>query len=184
MGRAFALAGSHHLDPGRDRGRNAAAALSSVTQSNNAKFLPASAPSQHAIDLSAPFGNASLIPIPVIAATTSGPLTPADVTALTTMGRKIAADPSISQVKDVGQSANGQAVQLLALAKNNSANRITPRTWSTACGRGFAARGCPPGCGRTWRATPPSRSMSRRRPAIPATRCRTCRWSSSSSCWC
>ena len=39
-------------------------ALSSVTQSNNAKFLPASAPSQHAIDLSAPFGNANLIPIP------------------------------------------------------------------------------------------------------------------------
>ncbi len=98
-------------------------ALSSVTQSNNAKFLPASAPSQHAIDLSAPFGNASLIPIPVIAATTSGPLTPADVTALTTMAHKIAADPSISQVKDVGQSANGQAVQLLALAKNNGANQ-------------------------------------------------------------
>src|SRR5580700_6694193 len=97
-------------------------ALSSVTQSNNAKFLPASAPSQHAIDLSAPFGNASLIPIPVIAATTSGPLTPADVTALTNMAHKIAADPNVSQVKDVGQSANGQAVQLLALAKNNNAN--------------------------------------------------------------
>ncbi|MGH3395998.1 MAG: hypothetical protein ACRDPO_15070, partial [Streptosporangiaceae bacterium] len=50
-------------------------ALSSVTQNNNAKFLPASAPSQRAIDLSAPFGNASLVPIPILAATTSGPLT-------------------------------------------------------------------------------------------------------------
>ncbi|MGH3408903.1 MAG: MMPL family transporter [Streptosporangiaceae bacterium] len=99
-------------------------ALSSVTQNNNAKFLPASAPSQRAIDLSAPFGNASLVPIPILAATTSGPLTAADVTALTTMSRKIAADPDIKQVKDVGQSANGQAVQLLALASNaNSGNQ-------------------------------------------------------------
>ena len=46
--------------------------LSSVTQSNNAKFLPASAPSQHAIDLAAPFGNSNLLPIPVIAATPAG----------------------------------------------------------------------------------------------------------------
>ena len=73
-------------------------ALSSVTQSNNAKFLPASAPSQHAIDLSAPFGNSSLLPIPVIAATTSGPLTPADVSALTTMERQDRRRSGISQV--------------------------------------------------------------------------------------
>jgi putative drug exporter of the RND superfamily len=95
-------------------------ALSSVTQNNNAKFLPASAPSQHAIDLSAPFGNASLLPIPIIAATASGPLTPADTAALAVMEHKIAADPDIRQVKDVGQAANGQAVQLLALAANAS----------------------------------------------------------------
>jgi putative drug exporter of the RND superfamily len=99
-------------------------ALSSVTQSNNSKFLPASAPSQHAIDLAAPFGNPNLIPIPIIAATTSGPLTPADVTALTALQRKIAADPDIKGVKDVGQAANGQAEQLLALASNaNSGNQ-------------------------------------------------------------
>ena len=30
--------------------------LSSVTQSNNIKFLPASAPSEHAADLAQPFG--------------------------------------------------------------------------------------------------------------------------------
>jgi RND superfamily putative drug exporter len=92
--------------------------LSSVTQSNNAKFLPASAPSQHAIDLAAPFGNPNLVPIPIVAATTSGPLTAADTAGLARMGGKIAADPNIKQVKDVGQSANGQAVQLLALAAN------------------------------------------------------------------
>ena len=39
-------------------------ALSSVTQSNNTKFLPASAPSEHAAVLAAPFGTAGLIADP------------------------------------------------------------------------------------------------------------------------
>ena len=46
--------------------------LNSVTQNNNTKFLPASAPSEHAAQLAAPFGTASLQPIPVIAARPSG----------------------------------------------------------------------------------------------------------------
>jgi len=40
-------------------------ALSSVTQSNNTKFLPPSAPSEHAATLAAPFGTANLVPVPV-----------------------------------------------------------------------------------------------------------------------
>jgi putative drug exporter of the RND superfamily len=90
--------------------------LNSVTQSNNAKFLPASAPSQHAIDLATPFGNPNLVPIPVIAATTSGPLTPADITALNSLQQQLKTVPSVKRIQDVGRSANGQAVQLLALA--------------------------------------------------------------------
>ncbi|HEU5420675.1 MAG TPA: MMPL family transporter [Streptosporangiaceae bacterium] len=90
--------------------------LSSVTQSNNAKFLPASAPSQHALDLAAPFGNANLIPVPVIAATSSGPLTPGDVRALTSLQHTLTQVPGVKRVADVGRSANGQAEQLLALA--------------------------------------------------------------------
>jgi putative drug exporter of the RND superfamily len=90
--------------------------LNSVTQSNNAKFLPASAPSQHAVDLAAPLGNQNLLPVPVIAATTSGPLTPADVAALGSLQRRLGTVTGIKQVKNVGQSANGQAEQLLALA--------------------------------------------------------------------
>src|SRR6266480_3013889 len=43
-------------------------ALSSVTQSNNSKFLPASAPSEHAATLAAPFGTSGLLPITVVAA--------------------------------------------------------------------------------------------------------------------
>jgi putative drug exporter of the RND superfamily len=94
--------------------------LSSVTQSNNAKFLPASAPSQHAIDLAAPFGNSNLIPVPVIAATASGPLTPADVSALTSLQHALTQVPGVKRVADVGRSANGQAEQLLALASTAS----------------------------------------------------------------
>jgi uncharacterized membrane protein YdfJ with MMPL/SSD domain len=40
--------------------------LNSVTQNNNTKFLPASAPSSHAQQLAAPFGTAALVPIPLV----------------------------------------------------------------------------------------------------------------------
>src|SRR5580693_6709822 len=94
--------------------------LNSVTQSNNAKFLPASAPSQHAIDLAAPFDEANLLPVPVIAASSNGPLTPADTAALTSLQHSLAAVPGIERVKDVGQSAGGQAVRFVALARNGA----------------------------------------------------------------
>src|SRR6266851_2127288 len=90
---------------------------------NNSKFLPASAPSQHAINLSAPFGSSNLLPIPVIAATTTGPLTAADISAVGSLQAKLHSVPGIKKVLDVGRSANGQAEQLLALAANNSGNQ-------------------------------------------------------------
>ncbi len=57
-------------------------ALSSVTQGNNAKFLPASAPSQHVADLATPFGTANLAATPVVAACSGSALTTADLAAL------------------------------------------------------------------------------------------------------
>ena len=63
------------------------------------------------------------MPIPVVAATTSGPLTAADITALNSLQAKFHSVTGITQVLDVGRSANGQAVQLLALADNNSGNQ-------------------------------------------------------------
>jgi hypothetical protein len=65
------------------------AALSSVTQGNNAKFLPASAPSQHAADLVAPFGTANLAATPVVAARSGSALATADLAALTVSRSKI-----------------------------------------------------------------------------------------------
>jgi RND superfamily putative drug exporter len=93
--------------------------LNSVTQSNNAKFLPASAPSQHAIDLAAPFGNSTLVPVPIIAATSGGPLTPDDIAALSSLQGQFKTVPEVQRVQDVGRSANGQAEQLLALGRSS-----------------------------------------------------------------
>ena len=119
--------------------------LSSVTQSNNSKFLPASAPSQHAINLSAPFGSSNLLPIPVIAATTSGPLTAADVSAVTSLQSQLHSVPGIQKVLDVGRSANGQAVQLLALAANNSGNQNYQQDLIDSMRTKIASAGLPAG---------------------------------------
>ena len=52
--------------------------LNSVTQGNNSAFLPASAPSEKAAQLAAPFGSANLIPVPVVAGVSQGTLSAAD----------------------------------------------------------------------------------------------------------
>src|SRR6266478_7903636 len=52
--------------------------LNSVTQGNNSAFLPASAPSEQAAQLAAPFGATNLIPVPVVAAVSQGTLSTAD----------------------------------------------------------------------------------------------------------
>jgi RND superfamily putative drug exporter len=91
--------------------------LASVTQSNNQKFLPPSAPSAHAVDLSAPFGTAGLVPIPVIAATSGRPLTAADTAALQALQGKLVTIPNVAKVIDQGQSGDGQAQQLTVLAE-------------------------------------------------------------------
>jgi putative drug exporter of the RND superfamily len=90
--------------------------LSSVTQSNNTKFLPASAPSEQAAVLAAPFGTAQLQPVPVVAARTGGQLTSADVAALGRLRGDLAKVPTVQKVLDLGRSPDGQAEQLVALA--------------------------------------------------------------------
>jgi RND superfamily putative drug exporter len=91
--------------------------LSSVTQSNNSAFLPASAPSQHAATLAAPFGTANLQPVPVVAARTSGPLTSADISALTALQHQLLKVPTVTAIRDLGLSRDGHANQLVVLAQ-------------------------------------------------------------------
>src|SRR5215813_67087 len=83
--------------------------LSSVTQSDNTKFLPASAPVERATMLAKPFGTSNMLPVPMIAARPSGQLTAADIAALSTLQSKLNADPRVAKIIDLGQSATGQS---------------------------------------------------------------------------
>jgi RND superfamily putative drug exporter len=91
-------------------------ALSSVTQNNNQKFLPANAASSQAADLAKPFGTSGLIPVPVVAAVPSGTITAADTAAVTSLQATMTKVPNVTRVIDAGQSSDGQAVQLTVLA--------------------------------------------------------------------
>jgi RND superfamily putative drug exporter len=98
--------------------------LASVTQGNNSDFLPASAPSQHAANLAAPFGTTNLIPVPVVAATPTRTFTPADQAWLTTLATDLGKVPTVVKVHTLGVSAPsatvpGQAAQLQALSDVN-----------------------------------------------------------------
>jgi RND superfamily putative drug exporter len=96
--------------------------LNSVTQNNNTKFLPASAPSSHAAALAAPFGTASLAPIPVIAARPSAPLSRADLSAIAALPARLKTVSGVGKVQDAGVSADGHAVQLVVLAQQGGGN--------------------------------------------------------------
>jgi putative drug exporter of the RND superfamily len=102
--------------------------LSSVTQSDNTKFLPASAPVEKAAALAAPFGTANLVPVPVIAARTTGPLTATDMAALTRLQADFKTVSGVRRIDDLGTSparpgVTGQADQLLVLANNVGTNQ-------------------------------------------------------------
>src|ERR1700733_3295222 len=96
--------------------------LNSVTQGNNSAFLPASAPSEQAAQLAAPFGGSNLIPVPVVAAVNSGTLTAADTAWLGTLQDDLATVPTVVAVHDFGRSSDGQAEQLQVLSNVNGAN--------------------------------------------------------------
>jgi putative drug exporter of the RND superfamily len=96
--------------------------LASVTQGNNSAFLPASAPSEHAAQLAAPFGTTNLIPVPVVAAVSPGTLTTADEAWLATLQHNLGTVPTVTAVHDLGRSAGNQAAQLLVLSDVNGSD--------------------------------------------------------------
>jgi len=110
--------------------------LNSVAQGNNSAFLPASAPSEHAVELAAPFGttngNTPLLPVPVVAAVSTGTLTTADQAWLQTLAADLLKVPTVVKVHDLGVSqpsatVPGQAAQLQVLSdvSQGSNNGIT-----------------------------------------------------------
>jgi len=107
--------------------------LASVTQGNNSAFLPASAPSQQAANLAAPFGGPNLVPVPVVAAISSGTLTSADQAWISTLQTDLGTVPTVVKVHDLGVSASragvsGQSAQLQVLSdvsQNNQGAQTT-----------------------------------------------------------
>ena len=97
--------------------------LSSVTQGNNSAFLPASAPSNHAADLAAPFGATNLIPVPVVAAVSAGTLTTADQVWLTQLQADLGRVKTVVKVQDLGRSSDGAAEQLQVLSNVSGADQ-------------------------------------------------------------
>ena len=83
--------------------------LASVTQGNNSAFLPASAPSEHAAQLAAPFGATNLIPVPVVAARTDGTFTADDQAWLVRLTADLAKVSTVVKVHDLGISAPSAA---------------------------------------------------------------------------
>jgi RND superfamily putative drug exporter len=90
--------------------------LSSVTQGNNANFLPASAPSEHALQLAGPLGGSTLTPVPVVAASAQGTLTTADQAWLQKLQQDLGKVPTVVRVRDLGRAPDGQATQLQVLS--------------------------------------------------------------------
>jgi putative drug exporter of the RND superfamily len=96
--------------------------LASVTQGNNANFLPASAPSEHAAQLAKPFGTSNVTPVLVLAARTGAPLTAADQAWLIGLQKDLRRVPSVTVVRDLGPSPDGHAEQLEALSNASQGN--------------------------------------------------------------
>ena len=90
--------------------------LSSVTQSDNTSFLPASAPSERADQLASPLQAASLTAVTVVVARSGRPLTAADVAAVARLSVALSRVARVVSVRDAGESADGQAEQLTVLA--------------------------------------------------------------------
>ena len=90
--------------------------LSSVTQSDNTSFLPASAPSEQAARLASPLQGATLTAVTVGAARPVGPLSAADGAFVARLAGSLSRMARVVTVRDAGQSADGQAEQLTVLA--------------------------------------------------------------------
>jgi putative drug exporter of the RND superfamily len=119
--------------------------LASVTQGNNANFLPASAPSQHAVQLAAPFGTTNLTPVPVVAAASQGQLTAADVAWLNTLRQDLRTVPTVVRVTDLGRSSDGQAEQLQVLSSAAQGNQKALKSLVDNLRSVIARSGRPPG---------------------------------------
>jgi len=96
--------------------------LASAIKENNTDLLPTSSPSLAAARLAAPFQDPNQTPVLVVIARGSGTVNPADITAIGRLAARLAKVANVQQVKDLGDSADRQAVRLEVLAGLNLAS--------------------------------------------------------------
>jgi RND superfamily putative drug exporter len=120
-------------------------ALSSVTQNDNTKFLPPSAPTEHAVVLAAPFGNTGLVPTTVIAARPGSHLTAADVAAIGRLRHSLLSVATVAKVTDVVFSADGRAGQFDVLSPPPGGNQSAITSMINAMRAKITAAGIPAG---------------------------------------
>jgi putative drug exporter of the RND superfamily len=118
--------------------------LSSVTQNNNAGFLPANAPSNLAAALAAPLVNPNSTTISVVIARSAGSITPSDQAAIARLRQQLAAVPGVRSVTDAGLSSDNQAEQLQVnspIAPNNQpqVTSLVQQLRATMAGAGLPA---------------------------------------------
>jgi RND superfamily putative drug exporter len=119
--------------------------LASVTQGNNANFLPASAPSEHAAKLAAPFGTSNVTPVLVLAARTSAPLSAADQTWLAGLQKDLRAVRTVTLVRDLGASPDGHAEQVEALSNVSQGDSTAVTSLTGGLRSAISRAGPPPG---------------------------------------
>ncbi len=124
--------------------------LSSVTQNDNTKFLPASSPVERATVLAAPFGTSNLLPIPVLAARSTGQLTSADTAAIARLQADLKQVSGVKRILDLGTSPlkagkPGQANQLLVLVSQIGGNQNAGTALINSMRAKIAAAGVPAG---------------------------------------
>ncbi len=87
--------------------------LSSLVNSDNSSFLPASSPVLHAIGLANPFQPANLVSAQIVAVRDGAPLTAADDAALTRLAGDVGRLEHVTLVRDQGASRDGHAHKTL-----------------------------------------------------------------------
>jgi putative drug exporter of the RND superfamily len=106
--------------------------LTSVTQSDNSAFLPASSPTEKAIGLASVFGSANETPITVVIARSGASLTPADQQTIAQLITALDRVNGVKKVQDHGISPDGQAAELVAEAAGGASNNQDPTPLITA----------------------------------------------------
>jgi putative drug exporter of the RND superfamily len=88
--------------------------IGSVAKANNSAFLPTNSPSNRAAALATPFESSNVEPAVVVIAAQHGTLGPAALTAVDRVQAAVGRVSGVADVRDLGISADGAAVQLRA----------------------------------------------------------------------